>query len=304
MNITEDVLCPITHELLNDPIVIPCCNVAFSRASLIHSFQKYNNNCPLCRQSNPTFDPTTASKNRTIEKIVNSIKSTTQIANTRVNSVAIDEGASECNESCTTDNHNAFIENVIEYLNKKINIDVFVLKFSTYDIKIKEKIIDNIIFSGMYYGLREEDIMKILENFYNGYNLFTVNFEQNFNKFLNDNSNNTDQLLRFANFLIIFCKKQIDFIVISSIDPTYYLNKQRMYEYYCYSCDKYVSDDKVGQVISHPVAGQCRRSYVPQTIDHCPSCGYTSVTTHVGSTNCIRNVINYKFEKRLKKKQH
>ena len=68
----EELICPITHDLLVDPIILPCCGKAISRQSLIDC-KKYNNECPLCRHNIANFDPEIAPKcvniNYMLEKI-------------------------------------------------------------------------------------------------------------------------------------------------------------------------------------------------------------------------------------------
>ena len=44
-NIPEDYLCPISQEIMTDPISLPCCGRALSRISLVE-WIKNKNTCP------------------------------------------------------------------------------------------------------------------------------------------------------------------------------------------------------------------------------------------------------------------
>ena len=65
--------CPISLELLEDPVSTPCCGNAFSRASL-RGVLGAHAACPLCRADIaarfPAFDVETLPKNRTIAAMV------------------------------------------------------------------------------------------------------------------------------------------------------------------------------------------------------------------------------------------
>jgi hypothetical protein len=190
MNINDDLLCPITLELFNDPITVPCRGASFSRIPLTQSFKLSGNTCPLCRQINIDFNPLTAQKNRTIEKIIENVKKNVNMTN-------------------TNDHQKRFEEHVLDCINNKINIDSLVLIFSLLEDKQKEKIVDDILFGETYYGMVDEHLMKIIDNFYNTYDNFSFNFEQKFNKFLfaDKNIDNSNKFLKFANFLIKYCRK-------------------------------------------------------------------------------------------------
>ena len=48
-SISEELLCPITLELLEDPITLPCCSRSFSRNAIKYALN-ISSYCPLCRQ--------------------------------------------------------------------------------------------------------------------------------------------------------------------------------------------------------------------------------------------------------------
>lgn len=68
----EHLLCPISHDLLDDPVTVPCCGNTFSREPLVDWFiaGNYIMTCPMCRTGlyglNPIFMP----KNIVIANIV------------------------------------------------------------------------------------------------------------------------------------------------------------------------------------------------------------------------------------------
>lgn len=74
----KDLICPITLELLDDPISVPCCGISFSRSALIQVFN-YTKNCPWCRKILNRFDPTNAPKNIMISNMIKQIKSQKKI---------------------------------------------------------------------------------------------------------------------------------------------------------------------------------------------------------------------------------
>jgi hypothetical protein len=71
MNRSEelDLTCPISLELLDDPICSPCCGRAFSRASLRSHFQT-SSDCPICRAPLIDFNVETAPRNVNIAALV------------------------------------------------------------------------------------------------------------------------------------------------------------------------------------------------------------------------------------------
>jgi hypothetical protein len=80
-DIAEELICPITLDLLEDPITVPCCGRSYSRQSLIHCFDLNMRLCPTCRKNLADFNPRTAPKNIAISHIINIIK-TNQHTNT------------------------------------------------------------------------------------------------------------------------------------------------------------------------------------------------------------------------------
>jgi ankyrin repeat protein/uncharacterized protein YegL len=60
-DIPEDLTCPISLDLLNDPVALPCCGRAVSREMIILSMLT-NTQCPLCRSEISNFSPATAAK--------------------------------------------------------------------------------------------------------------------------------------------------------------------------------------------------------------------------------------------------
>jgi len=71
----EHLICPISHDLLDDPVTVPCCGNTFSRESLVDWFiaGNYIMSCPMCRTGlygvNPIFIP----KNIVIANIVDAV---------------------------------------------------------------------------------------------------------------------------------------------------------------------------------------------------------------------------------------
>lgn len=74
----EDLTCPISRELLQDPIVVPCCGRAFSRESLRvyfgqfspHSVSGNHKACPCCRADLDHFNVQEAPKNVNLASLV------------------------------------------------------------------------------------------------------------------------------------------------------------------------------------------------------------------------------------------
>ena len=71
--IIEELTCPITLELFQDPITVPCCGKALSRNPL----REYLTNkalCPLCNGDLSSFDASTAQTNKNLLAFVELIK--------------------------------------------------------------------------------------------------------------------------------------------------------------------------------------------------------------------------------------
>eukprot|EP01084_Bolivina_argentea_P002250 4158_1 len=73
--IIEDLTCPITLELFEDPITVPCCGKTFSRNPL-HSYltNKQDKKCPLCNGDLSNFDARTVQTNRNLLSFVELMK--------------------------------------------------------------------------------------------------------------------------------------------------------------------------------------------------------------------------------------
>lgn len=66
---------PITLDLVEDPIVVPCCTKAFSRLSLVQALNHdQDKQCPACRQDISDFDPLAAPTNVVIASMVETLK--------------------------------------------------------------------------------------------------------------------------------------------------------------------------------------------------------------------------------------
>jgi len=71
----QELTDPITLDLVEDPIVVPCCTKAFSRMSLIQSVAaQYQPKCPACNQVFNNFDPLQAPTNVVIAGMVETLK--------------------------------------------------------------------------------------------------------------------------------------------------------------------------------------------------------------------------------------
>lgn len=67
---SRELECPVTLELLEDPIQVPCCRRYFSRTSLIQVLR-----CPLCNVDFQDFDSSNAPKEIQIANMVSLLKS-------------------------------------------------------------------------------------------------------------------------------------------------------------------------------------------------------------------------------------
>lgn len=65
----SELLCPITMELLEDPVQVPCCGRSLSRQTLKTSLE-YNSSCPMCKSSLEHFNIDTAPKNIALAYII------------------------------------------------------------------------------------------------------------------------------------------------------------------------------------------------------------------------------------------
>lgn len=66
----EYLRCPITLNLLEDPITVPCCGLTFSRAPFIEIFAYGHKKCPNCHFQLNTFNPTSAQINCVINNVL------------------------------------------------------------------------------------------------------------------------------------------------------------------------------------------------------------------------------------------
>ena len=73
-SLVKDLTCPITFELFEDPISVPCCGKAFSRLPLQQHFDSSGYKCPLCNGNLENFDPIIAKKNIVLAGMVDSVK--------------------------------------------------------------------------------------------------------------------------------------------------------------------------------------------------------------------------------------
>ena len=72
-NIPEDLQCPITCDLLEDPIISPCCGRAFSRSSLINCLEA-SDFCPICKSDISNFDVMNSPKSVNLNYMIDSFK--------------------------------------------------------------------------------------------------------------------------------------------------------------------------------------------------------------------------------------
>ena len=71
----EDLRCPITHELIEDPINLPCCGRAISRLPLAE-WKTHGSQCPLCFYDLSDFDAEAAPKAVNISYMIEHAKLT------------------------------------------------------------------------------------------------------------------------------------------------------------------------------------------------------------------------------------
>lgn len=69
-----NLICPITLELFEDPIALPCCGRCVSRQSLIQHFNVNRKTCIMCRADLSEFDPYTAARIIDLANIVSELE--------------------------------------------------------------------------------------------------------------------------------------------------------------------------------------------------------------------------------------
>ena len=74
----EELTCPITLEIFEDPISVPCCGVSYSRIPFVQAFE-YNKKCPSCRTLLSNFDPVKTPKNIIISKMISALSQQSKI---------------------------------------------------------------------------------------------------------------------------------------------------------------------------------------------------------------------------------
>ncbi|AYV75518.1 MAG: ankyrin repeat protein [Terrestrivirus sp.] len=70
----DDLQDPITLDLIEDPIVMPCCGCAIGRGTMITIKQNHATKCPVCNGNITNFDPVSAKKQINLAYILDSIK--------------------------------------------------------------------------------------------------------------------------------------------------------------------------------------------------------------------------------------
>ncbi len=70
----SDLLCPIGGDIFEDPIVVPCCNRAFSRGNLRSWFLQGVQTCPLCRVDLGAYNVETEPRNLTIAGLAETVQ--------------------------------------------------------------------------------------------------------------------------------------------------------------------------------------------------------------------------------------
>ncbi|AYV83447.1 MAG: ankyrin repeat protein [Hyperionvirus sp.] len=69
----DDLMCPVTYDFLEEPVVAPCCGRAVSKAAFV-MFHIAQGRCPVCNQELPDYDPTTAKKQVNLAYLVEEAK--------------------------------------------------------------------------------------------------------------------------------------------------------------------------------------------------------------------------------------
>lgn len=72
-----DLTCPLTLELLDDPITLPCCGKTISRLPMVESLE-YSSSCPLCRQELEDYNPISAPTSVNIAYLVEAARRASQ----------------------------------------------------------------------------------------------------------------------------------------------------------------------------------------------------------------------------------
>ena len=91
-NILNDLTCPITLELFDDPITVPCCGKAFSRLALVqHLETAYVKKCPSCNGDLTDFNALKCAKNVTLASLVDAFKEKNPFETIVQNGVITDE---------------------------------------------------------------------------------------------------------------------------------------------------------------------------------------------------------------------
>ena len=81
-----ELLCPITLELMVEPILLPCCWKSCSRESIVE-WLKQHNNCPLCRSDISIFDAINAPLIRNLANMIDELNSNTINVNVENNKI-------------------------------------------------------------------------------------------------------------------------------------------------------------------------------------------------------------------------
>lgn len=71
----NDLQCPLTLELFEDPVTVTCCQRVFSREPLTQALG-FRPVCPLCNGDLSAFDPRAAGRNRTVAGLVETYRQT------------------------------------------------------------------------------------------------------------------------------------------------------------------------------------------------------------------------------------
>lgn len=74
-NLESDLRCPLTTELLEDPVMVPCCSQPYSRQALIRWLDTSpNRDCPKCRGDLSNFDAQTVATNTYVVSLVDNFR--------------------------------------------------------------------------------------------------------------------------------------------------------------------------------------------------------------------------------------